>query len=82
MAQSDHDHVEDLTHRHDSSSRPPRLDDSNSAPFHIHVENLDRAMQWFRTDTFKDATKRATVVGRDFYLAESNNLALRRSRPR
>ena len=27
-------------------------------------------MQWFRTDTFKEATKRATVVGRDFYLAE------------
>jgi hypothetical protein len=23
-----------------------------------------------RTDTFKEATKRATVVGRDFYLAE------------
>jgi hypothetical protein len=38
--------------------------------YHIHVENLDRAMQWFRTDTFKEATKRATVVGRDFYLAE------------
>ena len=46
------------------------IDNSNSALFHIHVENLDRAMQWFRTDTFKEATKRATVVGRDFYLAE------------
>ena len=46
------------------------IDNPNAALFHIHVENLDRAMQWFRTDTFKEATKRATVVGRDFELAE------------
>jgi len=47
------------------------IDNPNAALFHIHVEDdLDRAMQWFRTETFKEATKRATVVGRDFYLAE------------
>ena len=36
-------------------------------------------MQWFRTDTFKEATKRATVVGRDSTWPRSSNLALRRS---
>jgi hypothetical protein len=66
-----YDHVED---RHSygmtDGARLPRHH-PNAALFHIHVEkNLDRAMQWFRTDTFKEATKRATVVGRDFYLAE------------
>ena len=46
------------------------IDNPNAALFHIYVEDLDRAMQWFSTETFKEATKRATVVGRDFYLAE------------
>ncbi len=66
-----YDHVEDR-HSYGMTDGPVYrdIDNSNSALFHIHVENLDRAMQWFRTDTFKEATKRATVVGRDFYLAE------------
>ena len=66
-----YDHVEDR-HSYGMTDGPVYrdIDNSNAALFHIHVENLDRAMQWFRTDTFKEATKRATVVGRDFYLAE------------
>ncbi len=66
-----YDHVEDR-HSYGMTDGPVYrdIDNPNAALFHIHVENLDRAMQWFRTDTFKEATKRATVVGRDFYLAE------------
>jgi len=66
-----YDHVEDR-HSYGMTDGPVYrdIDNPNAALFQIHVENLDRAMQWFRTDTFKEATKRATVVGRDFYLAE------------
>jgi hypothetical protein len=39
--------------------------------FHIRTENLERAMQWFRSDVFKEATQRATVRGREFYIADS-----------
>jgi hypothetical protein len=56
--------------RHDPGPVYRDIDNPNAALFHIHVEDLDRAMQWFRTDTFKEATKRATVVRRDFYLAQ------------
>lgn len=28
------------------------------------------AMEWFGTDTFRHATKRATVTGRELFLAE------------
>lgn len=42
----------------------------NAALFHIHAEDIDRAMEWFRTDTFRNATQRATVQRREFYLAE------------
>ena len=46
------------------------VDNQNAALFHIHAEDLPRAMEWFQTDTFKEATRRATVTGREFYLAE------------
>ena len=45
------------------------LENPHAAQFHIRVEDLDRAMGWFQSDTFKDATKRAKVTGRTFYLA-------------
>jgi hypothetical protein len=51
------------------------IDTPNAALFHIHTDDLDQAMQWFQTDTFREATKRATVQGREFYVAE------RRDRP-
>ena len=75
-----YDHVEDR-HSYGMTNGPVYrdIDNPNAALFHIHVENLDRAMQWFRTDTFKEASMRATVVGRDSTWPRSNNLALRPS---
>jgi hypothetical protein len=46
------------------------LDTDGAALFHIRVEDVDTAMQWFRSDTFKDASKLAKVTGRRFYLAQ------------
>jgi hypothetical protein len=45
------------------------LQDSGAALFHISVQDMDTAMGWFRSDTFKEATKLAKVTGRRFYLA-------------
>ena len=66
-----YDHVDDRR-RYGMTDGPVsrKVDNPNAALFHINVEDLDRAMQWFGPDSFRDATKRATVVGRDFYLAE------------
>jgi hypothetical protein len=47
------------------------LDNANAALFHITVEDMETAMQWFQSDTFKEATKLAKVTGRSFYLAEA-----------
>ena len=46
------------------------VQDPNAAFVHIHVEDLARARQWFRTDEFMQATRRAGVIRREFYLAE------------
>ena len=46
------------------------VDDPNAAFVHIHVEDLARAGQWFRTNEFMEATKQAGVIRRVFYLAE------------
>ena len=46
------------------------IDNPNAAMFHLMVADLDRAMQWFATDTFKEATRLAKVTGRSFYLTE------------
>ncbi len=46
------------------------LDSPNGALFHITVDDMDTAMQWFQSDTFKEATKLAKVTGRTFYLAQ------------
>jgi hypothetical protein len=45
------------------------LENPNAALFHIRVEDMDRAMGWFQSDTFKAATKLAKVTGRTFYEA-------------
>jgi hypothetical protein len=34
------------------------------------VADVDTAMGWFRSDTFKEATKLAKVTSRRFYLAQ------------
>ena len=46
------------------------MDNPNAALFHIMTEDMDRAMQWFKSDTFKEASKLAKVTGRTFYLAQ------------
>jgi len=46
------------------------MENPNAALFHIKTDDMDRAMQWFKTDTFKDATGLAKVTGRIFFLAE------------
>jgi hypothetical protein len=45
------------------------LEDPGAALFHISVADLDTAMGWFRSDTFREATSLAKVTGRRFYLA-------------
>jgi heme-degrading monooxygenase HmoA len=49
------------------------LDNEHGALFHITVEDMDTAMQWFQSDTFKEATKLAKVTGRAFYLVQPNS---------
>lgn len=46
------------------------IDNPNAALFHIMAESLPRAMEWFSSSQFKEATVRAKVTGREFYLAE------------
>jgi hypothetical protein len=46
------------------------IDNPRAALFHIMTDDMDRAMEWFKTDTFKEATGLAKVTGRTFYLAE------------
>ena len=46
------------------------LENPGAALFHISVEDMDTAMGWFRSDTFKQASKLAKVTGRSFYLAQ------------
>jgi hypothetical protein len=46
------------------------IENANAALFHIKTDDMDRAMQWFKTDTFKNASVLAKVTGRAFYLAQ------------
>jgi heme-degrading monooxygenase HmoA len=46
------------------------IENPNAAFVHIHVEDLDTAGQWFRTNEFTEATRRAGVIRREFYLAD------------
>jgi catechol 2,3-dioxygenase-like lactoylglutathione lyase family enzyme len=46
------------------------LDNPNAALFHIKTDDMDRAMEWFKSDTFKEASRLAKVTGRTFYLAQ------------
>ena len=43
------------------------LNNPNAAMFHIRFEDMERAMGWFQSDTFKAATKLAKVTGRTLY---------------
>ncbi len=46
------------------------IDNPNAALFHIRTDDMDRAMQWFTSDVFKEASRLAKVTGRVFYLAK------------
>jgi hypothetical protein len=46
------------------------IDEPNTALFHARVEDVERAMEWFRSDTLRAASPRATVTGRTYYVAE------------
>ena len=46
------------------------MDNPNAALFHIKTDHMDRAMEWFKSDTFKEASRLAKVTGRTFYLAQ------------
>jgi len=50
------------------------IDDPSAVLVHIHVEDLDRALLWFGSAAFKEASAKSTAVGRDFYLAEKRQL--------
>ncbi len=45
------------------------IEDPNAALFHIRVDDLDTAMRWFKSDTFREATALAKVTNRDMYFA-------------
>jgi hypothetical protein len=46
------------------------IDNPNAALFHIRTDDMDRAMQWFKSDVFKEASLLAKVTGRVFFLAQ------------
>jgi hypothetical protein len=46
------------------------IDNPNAAMFHIRTADLPRAMEWFQDPRFKEASIRAKVTGREFYIAE------------
>ena len=51
------------------------LENPSAALFHIRTEDVDRAMGWFQSDTFRAATKLAKVTGRSFYDAQPRSRA-------
>ena len=42
----------------------------NKALVHLNVENIDRAMEWFKSAEFQGAAKRAGNVRREIWIAE------------
>ena len=46
------------------------IEEPTTAIFHARVEDVERAMEWFRSDTLRAASPRATVTARTYYLAE------------
>ena len=43
---------------------------SNIALVHLNVENLGRAMEWFQSNAFQEASKRAGKVEREVWIGE------------
>jgi hypothetical protein len=46
------------------------VDNPNAALFHISVEDVPRAREWFESETLREASRRAKVISREVYLAE------------
>ena len=44
--------------------------DPNIVLVHLEVQDMKRAMEWFKSDTFKEASKRAGKVRREIWTAE------------
>ncbi len=44
--------------------------DPNIVLVHLQVDDMKRAMEWFKSDTFKEASKRAGQVRREIWIAE------------
>ena len=46
------------------------IDDVNAAFVHLHVQDLAKAREWFRTEEFARSTRNAGVVRRDFFVTD------------
>jgi heme-degrading monooxygenase HmoA len=46
------------------------VDNPNALLVHTHVDDLDRAQEWFNSEAFKAANRQSTAEGREFYVAE------------
>lgn len=69
-----YDHVEDRkAHGIEDGPVYRDIDNPNAALFHIRVEDMGRAMEWFGSAKFKEASARATVTGREFYMAQKRD---------
>ncbi|MEZ4703442.1 MAG: hypothetical protein R2834_24140 [Rhodothermales bacterium] len=44
--------------------------DTHVALVHLNVENLDRAMEWFKSDAFREGVKRAGGVQREIWIGK------------
>jgi hypothetical protein len=44
------------------------IDEPQTALFHARAKDLDRAWEWFRSDTLKAASPRATVTARTYHV--------------
>jgi hypothetical protein len=47
------------------------IDDANATFVHLHVDDLARAGEWFRTEEFARSTRDAGVVRREFFISET-----------
>ncbi len=44
--------------------------DPNAALVHLNIDDLDRAMEWFKSEAFQGAAQRAGTVKREIWIAQ------------
>ena len=68
----EHDGQQDARLAYGITDGPFYLDehDPNVALLHLDVENLDRAMEWFKSDAFREAVKRADSAQREIWIGK------------